>query len=162
MLNKLSKEELELLSYAKIAEMYLKENKKTMSTADLFREVCRLLGLDDNEYQERIADFFESLTTSKDFILLSDGNWDLRANHSVKIDMNDIYGDSDAEADVEEEDNDNNDLSEEDNYEDDYNENAEADIIDDDYSDLTIVDEDELGDENFFFLFIFILLHGGH
>lgn len=148
MLNKLSKEELELLSYAKIAEMYLKENKKTMSTADLFREVCRLLGLDDNEYQERIADFFESLTTSKDFILLSDGNWDLRANHSVKIDMNDIYGDSDAEADVEEEDNDNNDLSEEDNYEDDYNENSEADIIDDDYSDLTIVDEDELGDEN--------------
>lgn len=148
MLNKLSKEELELLSYAKIAEMYLKENKKTMSTADLFREVCRLLGLDDNEYQERIADFFESLTTSKDFILLSDGNWDLRANHSVKIDMNDIYGDSDAEDDVEEEDNDNNDLSEEDNYEDDYNENSEADIIDDDYSDLTIVDEDELGDEN--------------
>lgn len=148
MLNKLSKEELELLSYAKIAEMYLKENKKTMSTADLFREVCRLLGLDDNEYQERIADFFESLTTSKDFILLSDGNWDLRANHSVKIDMNDIYGDSDTEDDVEEEDNDNNDLSEEDNYEDDYNENAEADIIDDDYSDLTIVDEDELGDEN--------------
>ena len=148
MLNKLSKEELELLSYAKIAEMYLKENKKTMSTADLFREVCRLLGLDDNEYQERIADFFESLTTSKDFILLSDGNWDLRANHSVTIDMNDIYGDSDAEDDVEEEDNDNNDLSEEDNYEDDYNENAEADIIDDDYSDLTIVDEDELGDEN--------------
>ena len=148
MLNKLSKEELELLSYAKIAEMYLKENNKTMNTAYLFREVFRLLGLDDNEYQERIADFFESLTTSKDFILLSDGNWDLRANHSVKIDMNDIYGDSDAEADVEEEDNDNNDLSEEDNYEDDYNENAEADIIDDDYSDLTIVDEDELGDEN--------------
>ena len=32
--------------------------------------------------------------------------------------------------------------------------NAEADIIDDDYSDLTIVDEDELGDEtsSFFYL----------
>ena len=39
--------------------------------------------------EKRIADFFESLTTSKNFILLSDGNWDLRANHSVKIDMND-------------------------------------------------------------------------
>lgn len=148
MLNELSKEELELLSYTKIAEMYLKENKKTMNTADLFKEVCKLLGLDDSEYQERIADFFESLTTSKDFILLSDGNWDLRANHSVKIDMDDIYGDSDAEVDIDEEDTDDNELSEEDNYEDDYNENAEADIIDDDYSDLTIVDEDELGDEN--------------
>ena len=148
MLSKMSKENLEMLSYAKIAELYLKENKKPMNTADLFKEVCKLLELSDEEYQERIGDFFESLTTSKEFILLNDGNWDLRANHSVKIDMNDIYGDSDAEADVEEEDNDNNDLSEEDNYEDDYNENAEADIIDDDYSDLTIVDEDELGDEN--------------
>ena len=148
MLSKMSKENLEMLSYAKIAELYLKENKKPMNTADLFKEVCKLLELSDEEYQERIGDFFESLTTSKEFILLNDGNWDLRANHSVKIDMNDIYGDSDAEADVEEEDNDNNDLSEEDNYEDDYNENAEADIIDDDYPDLTIVDEDELGDEN--------------
>ena len=113
MLSKMSKENLEMLSYAKIAELYLKENKKTMNTADLFKEVCKLLELSDEEYQERIGDFFESLTTSKEFILLNDGNWDLRANHSVKIDMNDIYGDSDAEADVEEEDNDNNDLSEE-------------------------------------------------
>lgn len=59
-----------------------------MNTADLFREIVDYLVL-MTEYQERIADFFESLTTSKDFILLSDGNWDLRANHSVKIDMND-------------------------------------------------------------------------
>ena len=149
MLNKMSKEELELLSYTKIAEMYLKENKKTMNTADLFREICKLLGLDDNEYQEKIADFFESLTTSKDFILLSDGNWDLRSNHSVKIDIDDIYGDSDVDSEIEDEiDEDDESLSEEDNYDDDYNENSENDIIDDDYSDLTIVDEDELGDEN--------------
>lgn len=146
MLSKMSKEEIELLSYTKIAEMYLKENKKTMNTADLFREVCRLLGLDDSEYQEKIADFFESLTTSKDFILLSDGNWDLRSNHSVKIDIDDIYDDSDVDSDIDDDDDD--DLSEEDNYDDDYNENSDNDIIDDDYSDLTIVDEDELGDVN--------------
>lgn len=147
MLNKMSKEELELLSYTKIAEMYLKENKKTMNTADLFREICVLLGLDDSEYQGKIADFFESLTTSKDFILLSDGNWDLRSNHSVKIDMDDIYGDNDVDTD-ELDDEDDSELSEEDNYDDDYNENDDDDIIDDDYSDLTIVDEDELGNEN--------------
>ena len=73
MLSKMSKENLELLSYTKIAEMYLKENKKTMNTAELFKEVCKLLELSDEEYQDKIADFFESLTTSKDFILLSDG-----------------------------------------------------------------------------------------
>ena len=71
MLSKMTKENLELLSYTKIAEMYLKENKKTMNTADLFREICKLLGLSDEEYQEKIGDFFESLTTSKDFILLN-------------------------------------------------------------------------------------------
>ena len=148
MLNKLSKEELELLSYAKIAEMYLKENKKTMNTADLFREVCRLLGLDDNEYQERIADFFESLTTSKNFILLSDGNWDLRANHSVKIDIDDIYEEVDSDEEDTEGFDDDDEMSEEDNYDDDYTDNSDDDILDDDYADLSIVDDEELDDEN--------------
>ena len=149
MLSEMSKDNLELLSYTKIAEMYLKENKKTMNTADLFREVCRLLELSDDEYQDKIADFFESLTTSKDFILLNDGNWDLKINHSVKIDMDDIYEESDSEEEeVNEEDAE---LSEEDNYEDDsYDDDAldTDDIVDDDFSDLTIVDEDELDDEN--------------
>lgn len=144
MLSKMSKENLEMLSYAKIAELYLKENKKPMNTADLFKEVCKLLELSDEEYQERIGDFFESLTTSKEFILLNDGNWDLRANHSVKIDIDDIYEESDTEEDVTEDD----DLSEEDNYDDDYTDTSDDDLIDDDYSDLTIVDDTELDEES--------------
>ena len=70
MLKNMKKEELELLSYTKIAELYLKENKKTMNTADLFKEICKFLGLSEVDYQEKIADFFQSLTTSKDFIFL--------------------------------------------------------------------------------------------
>ncbi len=142
MLSEMNRENLELLSYTKIAEMYLKEHKKTMNTADLFREICKLLGLSDEEYQEKIGDFFESLTTSKDFILLNDGNWDLRANHSVKIDIDDIYEETEAD---DEEVSDDEELSEEDNYEDeDYDDVQDDDIIDDDYSDLTIVDDEEL------------------
>lgn len=142
MLSKMSKEEIEMLSYPKIAEMYLKENKKTMNTASLFREVCNLLELSEDEYQDKIADFFESLTTSKEFILLSDGNWDLKINHSVKIDMEDIYEENEIEED-------NIDMSEEDDYEDDsYEENIDDDIEDDDLADLSIVDEEELNDEN--------------
>ena len=65
MLSKMSKENLEMLSYAKIAELYLKENKKPMNTADLFREVCKLLDLDEREYEENdssilLAKAFES------------------------------------------------------------------------------------------------------
>ncbi len=146
MLSEMSKESLEMLSYAKIAELYLKENKKPMNTADLFKEVCKLLDLSDEEYQERIADFFESLTTSKEFILLSDGNWDLKINHSVKIDIDDIYEESDSEEDTDVAYDEN--ISEEDNYDDDYSDNTDDDLLDDDYADLTIVDDEELEDEN--------------
>jgi len=147
MLSDKSREELELLSYTKIAELYLKESKKTMNTAELFREVCRLLELGDDEYQDKIADFFESLTTSKDFILLNDGNWDLKVNHSIKIDMDDIYEETDTE---EETNDDETELSEEDNYDDDSYETelSDDDLADDDFSDLTIVDEEELDDRD--------------
>ena len=83
-------QELELLPYTTIAKMYLEENKTTKNTADLFKEVCTLLNLSDDEYVDNIADFFESLTTSKEFILLEDGTWDLKANHKVKIVIEDI------------------------------------------------------------------------
>lgn len=144
----MSKENLEMLSYAKIAELYLKENKKPMNTADLFKEVCKLLELSDSEYQERIGDFFESLTTSKEFILLNDGNWDLRINHSVKIDIDDIYEETDSEEDENEDDYDYENMSEEDNYDDDYTDSSDDDILDDDYADLNIVDDEELDSEN--------------
>ena len=148
MLSKMSKENLEMLSYAKIAELYLKENKKPMNTASLFKEVCKLLELSDSEYQERIGDFFESLTTSKEFILLNDGNWDLRANHSVKIDIDDIYEEVDSDEEDTEGFDDDDEMSEEDNYDDDYTDNSDDDILDDDYADLNIVDDEELDSEN--------------
>ena len=146
MLNKMNKDELEQLSYTKIAEMYLKENKKTMNTADLFREVCSLLEIGEDEYQDMIADFFESLTTSKEFILLNDGNWDLKINHSVKIDIDDIYEDSDSE--LEEESYDDDQILEDDYDDESYDTSLDDDILEDDFSDLTIVDEEELDDNN--------------
>lgn len=142
MLNKMSKDELELLSYTKIAELYLKENKTTMNTAELFKEICNLLQLSEAEYQEKIADFFQSLTTSKEFILLNDGKWDLKSNHSVKIDINDIYEEADEETEEESE-------VREDEYEEEenYDTSLEDDYSDDDLSDLTILDDSEMEEE---------------
>ena len=142
MLNKMSKDELELLSYTKIAELYLKENKTTMNTAELFKEICNLLQLSEVEYQEKIADFFQSLTTSKEFILLNDGKWDLKSNHSVKIDINDIYEEAEEETEEDSE-------VREDEYEEEENYDAslEDDYSDDDLSDLTILDDSEIEEE---------------
>lgn len=142
-LSKMNKEELELLSYTDIAKLYLEENKTTMNTADLFHQVCSLLGLSERDYQEKIADFFQSLTTSKEFILLDDGKWDLKSNHKVKIDMDELYEDKDDE-EIEDDELDDEELTEEDEYNsiDDEEEYAEEDL-----SDLTILNEDELDSE---------------
>ena len=145
-LNQIPIEELELLPYTAIAKMYLEENKTTKNTADLFREVCNLLKLSDDEYVDSIADFFESLTTSKEFILLEDGTWDLKSNHKVKVVIEDIEEeeneeetsdedmeiiDDDMEAEI-----DDIDIIDDDSFID--------DDSDDDLAELTIVDEDEL------------------
>ncbi len=142
-LSKMNKEDLELLSYTDIAKLYLEENKTTMNTADLFHQVCSLLGLSERDYQEKIADFFQSLTTSKEFILLDDGKWDLKTNHKVKIDMDELYEDKDDE-ELEDEDLEDEEPTEEDEYNsiDDEEEYAEEDL-----ADLTILNEDELDSE---------------
>lgn len=139
-LSKMKKEDLELLSYSKIAELYLKEHKEKLNTADLFREVCNLLSLNEEEYQGKIADFFEALTTSKEFILLKDGTWDLKENHTVKIDIDEIYEekeDDEIEETVSEDD--------EETIEDNYDSNEED--YDEDLNDLSIISEDDIIDE---------------
>ena len=140
-LSKMTKEELELLSYTDIAKLYLEENKTTLDTAKLFKEVCNLLELSEAEYQDKIADFFQSLTTTKSFILLPDGKWDLKAKHSVKIVMDDLYEEKDEEEEYDVE-------PEEITEEDEFNSiDDEEDYADEDLGDLTILNEDELDSE---------------
>jgi DNA-directed RNA polymerase delta subunit len=143
-LKNMPQEELELLSYTKIAELYIQETKKPMTTADLFKEVCNLLGLGETDYQKLIADFFQSLTTSKEFILLDNGKWDLREKHIVKIHLDD-----DEEEDKEEENDIEDNLSDmEEELEEDYS-SVDNNFVDDDedLSELTIVDEEDLEEE---------------
>ena len=142
-LSKMKKEDLELLSYANIAKLYLEENKTTLNTADLFKEVCKLLELSERVYQDKIADFFQSLTTSKDFILLDNGMWDLKSNHKVKLVMDDLYEEKDDEEDTDYE-IDEEELDEEDEYN---SVDDEEEYAEDDLSDLTILDEDDLDSE---------------
>ena len=143
-LNKIPKSELELLSYIEIAKLVLEENKKTMNTADLFKKICTVLELTEEDYQNNIADFFQSLTTSKEFILLEDGKWDLKNNHSVKVSIDEIYDDNNPdeneednlEEEMDEETDEINSINNDDSYQDDDEDN--------DLANLTIIDEDEL------------------
>ena len=82
-LSEMQSADLELLSNGDIAALLLKENKKPMNTPTIFKQICSLLGYSDEEYAEKIGDFYTSLTTDKRFLLLDSAEWDLRDNHSV-------------------------------------------------------------------------------
>ena len=143
-LTNMTMEELETLSYTKIAEMYLQENKKTLSTNELFKEVCNLLQMTEDEYADNITDFFQSLSTTKEFILI-DGKWDLKSNHKVKVNMEELYEDKDEDEELLEEENEELDDIEADILDDDdFDPSEDEDFMDDDLSDLSIVDEDDL------------------
>ena len=144
-LNKMKKEELETLSYTDLTEMILKEKKKSLNTPTLFKEICKLLELTDEDYANQIGDYYTSLTTDKRFILLDNACWDVKDKHKVEIIIDD---DEDEEYDEEEIDEDADEVVETVESEDiDAMEDEEGVDTDDDLDDLTIIDDDDLEDE---------------
>ena len=144
-IEKMKKEELEVLSYTDLTEMILKENKKAMKTADIFKKICNLLELTDEDYSNKIGDFYTSMTTDKRFILLENAEWDLKDNHKVEINLD--LDDEDDEYVEEEEIEEESEEVDEDNSVDITDDEVDLDD-EDDMEDLTIVTGDELDDDN--------------
>lgn len=146
-LNKMPKEELETLAYSDLTEMILKEKKKAINTPTLFKEICKLLELTDDDYANQIGDYYTSLTTDKRFILLDNACWDLRDKHKVEI----ILDDEDMEDEDygEESQDDEDEVVETVEPEDiDAMEDEEGiDTDDDDLDDLTIIDDEDIEEE---------------
>ena len=143
-LSKMKKEDLELLSYKDIT-FYLLDEEGKMNTSDLFKRIISLLELEDNAFEEKIGDYYTSLTTDKRFITLEDGCWDLRSRHKsdkvVKIEededeeeIEEIKEDSILPDEMIEDDYDSGDDDDPD-----YDDSAEEDL-----KDLVVVDEDDL------------------
>ena len=144
-LNKMPKEELETLSYTDLTEMILKEKKKAVNTPTLFKEICKLLELSEEDYTNQIGDYYTSLTTDKRFILLDGGKWDLKEKHKVEIVLDD-----EEEYDDEAEDEENDEVVETVESEDiDAMEEEEGIDVDEDdeFDDLTIIDDEDMEDE---------------
>ncbi len=145
-LSKMKKEDLELLSYKDLTYYILEENHK-MNTADLFHKIIDLLELPKKTFEEKIGDYYTSLTTDKRFLMLEDGCWDLRSRHTSDKVLKVTDDEDEDEEDIE---NVKDDAIlpeevEEDNYgsgdedEDDYDDSADEDL-----KDLVVVDEDDL------------------
>lgn len=142
---KMKKEELELLSNKDIAELILQNSKRTLNTADLFRKIMKLLELPESVFESKIADFYTSLATDKRFILLDNGKWDLRVNHTsdkvIKVSADEDEEEEESEEEKEEETTEEE--LEEDSY-DDKDDEVYDDDTNDELKDLVVIDEDEL------------------
>lgn len=142
-LKELTKEEIEALSFDDIAYMILKEKKKKQTTLDLFKKVCELQGLNESVVEDKIADFFSLLLTDQRFIQLDKGFWDLKENHKVKINMEELENDSEEDDDIIEITD--NDILEDEESDEEYiddSKDVDDDPEEDDLKDLVIVDED--------------------
>ena len=141
-LSSMKKEQLELLTKIDLTKLILEDSKKTMTTAELFKEIIRLLELPESTFENKVADYYTALSTDKNFILLDDGKWDLRSHHKsdkvIVMDDEDDEEELDAEDEIEQEEED--DLSNVYSEDDDFGDDSD----DDDFKNLVVVDEDEL------------------
>lgn len=144
-LKDMSKEELEVLSYTDLTNLLLKENKKPMNTAALFKKICELLEYSDEDYASKIGDYYTSLTIDKRFVLLASGEWDLRDHHSVEI----VIDDDEEEELLEEIEEPEEEIVPEE-VEEDIDAVIEDDDLtddDDDIDDLSIISDDDIEEE---------------
>jgi len=113
------------------------DTERVLFIALSFREICDLLGFSDEEYADKIGDYYTSLTIDKRFVLLENHEWDLRERHAVEIVMDD-EDEEDTEESIDEE----VEQEEEENIEEAIDD-EDLDDVDDDMEDLSIVTDDE-------------------
>ena len=141
-LKNLSKEELESMTYDEIAYKIFEEEKKKLKLPELFKKICDLLELDESEYENRIADFFQLISRDQRFTMLDKGYWDLKEKYKTNIIM-----DNEDEEEIEETEDDIEINDEDDSYNYD-EENEDDDVEEDDLKDLVIISDDEDDEAN--------------
>ena len=142
----LSKEELEQLTYTELAAMILAEKGSKMKIVDIFKKVCEILELSDSTFENQVADFFELVSTDKNFIVLDKGFCDLRKKHAPKaVIVDDEDENFDNEVEIEENDEDIVDSDEESDEDIFYDSSSDDDDVtdDDELDDFIMVDEEE-------------------
>ena len=131
----MSKVELETLSYTDLTYMILKEEKKGMNTPTIFRKICTLLDYSNEQFENKIGDYYTSLTLDKRFVLLDDATWDLTEKHSIELEVDEEEDSFETEDDeVEEE--------EEDSIEENLDDDTDDDTDDEELADLSVVEDD--------------------
>ena len=141
LIKNMAKEDLEILSYADLTELILKEENKPLNTPTIFKKICDILGHNYEEYTDKIGDYYTSLATDKRFVFLDTNEWDLREKNPVDI----VMDEDEDEEEYDEESEENEEIIDE--YEEDIDtaiEDEDLDDTDEDIDDLAILSDEEL------------------
>ena len=136
----LTKEDIDTLSYEELAYLIIQDKHSKMKIIDIFKKICELKNMNEKEFEDKIADFYDLISTNKEFLVLEKGYCDLRKNHTPNVIIDD-EDDVDTE-EIEENIEDDVEETEEDIY---YDNSSEEDDVDtdDEISDFIVVDEDD-------------------
>ena len=145
-MRELKKEDISNMSYKDITYLLLERENKGINTLDLFTKIVNLLELPDNTIDTKIADYYTSLTTDKRFLMV-DGLWDLRSRHTSDKVL--TSPDEDEEDEINEEQDEEMEEDDEPNFDEEMiDDDNSYDDDDDGLSDLVVLDEDEMENEN--------------
>lgn len=140
-----TKEDLEAMSYSELAELILNEKGSSMKIVDIFKEICKLLNMGDSEFESKVVDFFELISTDKRFIVLEKGFCDLRKKHTPNVIIEDEEEEEILESDLSEDETTDEEDENEDIFYDNSSDKDDVDDADDELSDFIMVDEEEEG-----------------
>lgn len=146
-MKEIKKKDIINLSYKDIANLILIRDGVGKNTLELFTEIVNLLELPSDVIDNKIGDFYTSMTTDKRFLMI-DGLWDLRTRHTSDKILTSLDDEDEEEEEYDEMD-DSLLEDEEENFEDDIDSDTDYDDGDDDgLSDLVVLDEDDMDSEN--------------
>ena len=136
----LTKEDIDTLSYEELAYLIIQDKHSKMKIIDIFKKICELKNMNEKEFEDKIADFYDLISTNKEFLVLEKGYCDLRKNHTPNVIIDD-EDDVDTE-EIEENIEDDVKETEEDIY---YDNSSDEDDVDtdDELSDFIVIDEDD-------------------
>ena len=121
----------EEMSMLEVAELLIQRKIKPQKFEKIAKEVCEIMGLTDEQFQSKLAQFYTDLTLSGKFVTVGEDKWDLKSRQKYEVANYDTY---DIDFDDEEE------------AEDDYSDESNAEVGEDsdEFEGLAIYHEDEM------------------
>lgn len=155
------------MSMLEVAELLIQRKIKPQKFEKIAKEVCEMMGLTDDEFQSKLAQFYTDLTLSGKFVTVGEDKWDLKSRQKYDVanydtydidfddeeievvteDGFDVYPEENEEFIVESEDETEKEkyLEDEEETEDDYSDESDAEVEEetDEFEGLAIYSEDD-------------------